>query len=109
MVINNVGTKSNSGSDTKLWVTALIVLVLAYIPVRYLFPMEQGEALEPMNTLGAVLIPFLFAMMLKIDYTKAVFILLLLIGLVFISVFTFTQGLLTVLLALFVLKLLKVL
>lgn len=91
------------------WVISLIILVVLLLGVQFLFPEEAGSPIEPTGALALTLIVFLFALALKINYTHKIFIATVFVGILLVSLFNFTQGLLAILGVLLVQKLLKIL
>lgn len=93
--------------QAKSWLISSVVLVIVFLAVRFLFPEEAGNLIDPTNTSSLVVVSFVLALMLKVNYASKLFLFDLIIGIFLASLFTFTQGLLTVILLLIVHKILK--
>jgi len=94
-------------SRLRPWVIPLFLLTLIIILMNVIFPLEQGSPVDPINSFSFIAIVFIFSIMLKIDYTKPLLLFIMFIGIALVTIFSFSQGLVGILLLLFVLKMFR--
>lgn len=91
-----------------LIIKALIIIVLSILVSIFLVPYIQDYLIfEPLAIVSIWFIGLILGIMLKVNYSGALFVVNLIIGTLIVSYYSFGQGLIVVLLLVFLEKLFK--